>query len=225
MASLSEKVQTLISANLHDLLDRALKKQSPAVLDQYIRQIEKSLDQLVDTTATIGGTTKSLRRKVGELEERSNKLDRAIDVFLINGEDTKARAVQTQQVSNNNLLETYRSQLAKQEEEFNNLLDIKVKLETRLALIKQQREELLALLDLAKSKELAVKTMRGLNDIRGTGDADISRIAESIYARLDKSSTAIEMQSQSLESQISDTIHQNETDILLAERRKRLGIG
>ena len=38
MASLLSKVQTLISANLHSLVDNALKANSVAVLDEYIRQ-------------------------------------------------------------------------------------------------------------------------------------------------------------------------------------------
>ncbi len=44
MASLLEKVSTLISANLHDLVDRALQSNSPAVIDQYIRQVENNLE-------------------------------------------------------------------------------------------------------------------------------------------------------------------------------------
>ena len=39
MASLLEKVQTLIKANLHSLVDSALQANSMAVIDQYIRDV------------------------------------------------------------------------------------------------------------------------------------------------------------------------------------------
>ena len=63
MASLLEKVQTLIAANLHALVDESLKKNSLAVIDQYIRQVEDNLEDLEDAAATIGGEVKTLRRK------------------------------------------------------------------------------------------------------------------------------------------------------------------
>ena len=46
MASLLEKVGVLIAANLHDLVDRALKQNSLAVINQYIRQVEDNLEDL-----------------------------------------------------------------------------------------------------------------------------------------------------------------------------------
>ena len=42
MASLLEKAQTLIQANLHDMVDRALEANSVAVMKQYIRDAEKT---------------------------------------------------------------------------------------------------------------------------------------------------------------------------------------
>jgi phage shock protein A len=90
--------------------------------------------------------------------------------------------------------------------------------------MKQQREELSALLDLAKSKEVAVKAMRGLDDLMGSGDSDISRLAQGIYARLDKATTATEMRAATLDEQIDRVLDQSELDNQLAERRERLGL-
>ena len=63
MASLFSKVQTLISANLHALVDKALKANSVAVLDEYIRQAEDNLDDLQDALITVRGQVKTLERK------------------------------------------------------------------------------------------------------------------------------------------------------------------
>ena len=69
MASLFEKVSVLISANMHALVDQALKSNSLAVIDQYIRQVEDNLADLDDAAATVGGEVKSLKRKVDENDQ------------------------------------------------------------------------------------------------------------------------------------------------------------
>ena len=176
MASLLEKVSTLISANLHHMIDTALKSNSPAVIDQYIRQVENNLEDLEDAAATVGGEVKTLQRKVDEYEQKATELDRAIDAFLMEGADNAAVAAQSKLNSTQRLVETYQEQTARQQEEFEKLLGAKVKLEARLATMKQEREELTSLLELAKSKEKTVKAMKSLDDLMGSGDGDISGI-------------------------------------------------
>jgi phage shock protein A len=83
---------------------------------------------------------------------------------------------------------------------------------------------MLALLDLAKSKELTVKTMKSIDDIVGSGDADIARVGESIRARLDKASAQSEMLSSRLDDQMDEVLGKSELDGQLAERKKRLGL-
>lgn len=225
MASLLEKVATLISANLHSLVDQALKSNSLAVIDQYIRQVEDHLDDLEDAAATVGGEVKSIKRKLDEQEKRAAELDRAVDAFLLQGNEATATATQSKLNSTQRLIETYREQLARLESEYQKLLDAKVKLEARLGIMKQQREELQALMELAQSKETAVKAMRGLDDLMGSGDADIGRLAQSIYARLDKATTAAEMRAASLDEQIDQILDRSAIDAQLAERKKKLGLG
>ncbi len=224
MAKLLEKVSTLISANLHSLVDQALKANSLAVIDQYIRQVEDNLEDLEDAAATIGGEVRSVRRKLHDLEQREDELDRAIDAFLMEGNEETAAATQSKLNSTLRLIETYEEQAVRLQEEYQKLLDAKVKLEARLSTMKQEREELQALLELAKSKEIAVDAMKGLDDLMGSGDTDISRIAGSIYARLDKATTAAEMRATSLDEQIDEVLERDVLDAQLAERKKRLGI-
>ena len=63
MASLIEKVNTLISANLHYMVDQALKQNSIAVINQYIREVENNLEDLSEATITVGGQVKTVKRK------------------------------------------------------------------------------------------------------------------------------------------------------------------
>ena len=224
MASLLEKVSTLISANLHALVDQALKTNSLAVIDQYIRQVEDNLEDLEDAVATVGGEVKTIKRKLNDLEQKEDELDRAIDAFLMEGNEETAAAAQSKLNSTKRLIQTYEDQSARLKDEYQKLLDAKVKLEARLSTMKQEREELQALMELAKSKEIAVKAMKGLDDLMGSGDTDISRIAGSIYARLDKATAAAEMRAASLDEQIDEVLDRDAIDGQLAERKKRLGV-
>jgi phage shock protein A len=224
MATLLEKVSTLISANLHALVDQALQANSMAVIDQYVRQVEDHLEKLEDAAATVGGEIKTIRRKLEDHRQKAEELDKAVDAFLVEGNETAAAAAQSRLNSTQKLIETYETQIARQETEYQKLLDAKVKLEARLETMKVQRTELRALLDLAKSKEIVVETMKSLDDLMGVGDSDISGLAGSIYARLDKATAAAEIQAASLDEQMDELLDRKAIDEQLAARKKKLSL-
>lgn len=225
MASLLKKVQTLISANLHAMVDSALKSNSMAVFDQYVREVEDNLDNLEDAVATVGGELKTLRRKKANLDQQTAELDRNIDIFLREGKEDLALAAQSKLNSVDRLAQNYAEMLQRQEAEFQSLQDARLRLEAKLTTVKQEREELQALLDLARSKELTAKTIKSLDDLMGTDDADISRVAEGIRARLDKASARSEMLADSLEAQMDEVLEKSTLEAQLAERKARLGLG
>jgi phage shock protein A len=224
MASLLKKVQTLISANLHAMVDSALKANSLAVFDQYVREVEDNLESLEDAVATVGGELKTLRRKKSDLEQRSAELDRNIDIFLREGKEDLALAAQSKLNSIDRLLQNYEEMLERQETEFQNLKDARLKLEAKLTTVKQEREELQALLDLARSKELTAKAIKSLDDLVGAGDQDVARVAEGIRARLDKASARSEMLAGSLDAQMDQVLERSTLEAQLAERKARLGL-
>jgi phage shock protein A len=225
MASLLDKVSTLISANLHAMVDKALKANSLAVFDEYIRQAENNLDALEDAAATVGGNVKTLARKVEQYQADATKLDADIDALLKQGKEDLATAVQAKLNTTSKLLAQYRADHDKTQVEYQKLMDAKLKLEAKLTTIKQEREEMQALLDLAKSKEKTVGAIRSLKDLEGVGDADMARITESIRSRLDQAEARAEIETSRLESQVDDTLGKAELDSQLAERKKRLGLG
>ena len=224
MASLLEKVNTLVSANLHWLVDQALKQNSIAVIQQYIREVEDNLDDLTDAVATVGGNVKTVRRKRDELQIKSDELDRNIDIFLREGRDDLAAAAQSKLNSTQRLLETYNQQVEQMQREYQSLMDARLKLEAKLTTIKQEREELESLLELAKSKEITAKTIKSLDDLSGAGDADVARIADSIRTRLDRASAETEMRAQTLDRQMDDILNKGELDAQLTARKARLGL-
>jgi len=224
MASLFDKVQTLFAANLHALVDQALKANSLAVIDQYIRQVEDQLAQLEDAAATIGGEVKTLKRKWDYFQASVIELDQRIDLALKEKRDDLAVAAQIKLNSAKQIADSYKAQYDRQAAEYQKLLDAKLKLEAKLTTIKQEREQAQALLDLAKSKELTAKTMQSLDNLAGAGDQDVARMAESIRARLDKAEAASEMRAQRLDEQMDDLIGRSQVDAQLADRKKKLGL-
>jgi phage shock protein A len=223
MATLLERVGTLISANLNYLVSKALKANSMAVVDEYIRQVEDNLDALEDAAATVGGEAKTLRRKYDEYVVQLKELDGNIDLFLKQGKATLAQAAQYRYNTVKRLGETYGEQTRTQEAEYQKLLDAKIKLEAKLTETKRERTELQAMLDLAKSKELTHKVVEGVAGVT-TQDSGIDEIREEIQRRLDKASAQGEIDSRRLDRQMAEVLEEDTIDRQLAERKARMGI-
>lgn len=224
MATLLEKVQTLISANMHEMVDKALETNSVAVMKQYIRDAESNLDELEDAAATVGGEVKSMERKYKEYKKKADQLDRNIDALLMQGKADLARAAQNELNSARRLQEQYHEQWVRQQREYESLLNARLKLQAKLQTIRQEQKELEALMRLAKSKETTVKAIKSLDDLMGVGDADIARLGESIRSRLDKASAHSEMYADRLDNQMDAALGSAELDLQLEERKRRLGL-
>jgi phage shock protein A len=222
--SLFQKVQTLISANMHAMVDKALDANSVAVMDEYIRQAEANLDDLEDALVTVKGQVKTLKRKYETLRAEAEALDADIDRLLSLGKEDLAVAAQSQYNSKADLAEEYRQQYLNQKREADKLADARMKLETRLRSIKQEREHVLGLLELAKTKEIAAKSMKSLDSLEGVGDSDIARVADKIRARLDRADAEVEMRADRLVNQMDDVLQKDRLTSQLAERRRRLGL-
>lgn len=224
MADLLKKVQTLISANMHAMVDSALKSNSLAVYDEYVRQVEDNLDRLREAEATVGADVKTLRRKKTDSDQKAAELDRNIDIFLREGKEELALAAQGRLNSVTRLSQSYDTMIERQESEYSSLKNARLKLEAKLTDVRQQRDEMQALLDLARSKELQVKTMKSLDDLMGAGDADVANFAESIRQRLDVATARSEMMASDLEKQMDDILERGTLEAQLAERKARLGM-
>ena len=224
MASLLEKTQTLIQANLHAMVDKALEKNSVAVMKQYIRDAEENLDELEDATATVGGEVKTMERKYKEYKKKADQLDRNIDTLLMQGKTDLAQAAQAELNTNRRLQEQYHEQWVRQQREYDALKNARLKLQAKLQTIREEQRELEALMRLAKSKEKTVQAIKSLDDLAGVGDADIARLGESSRSRLDKASAQSEMYADRLDTQMDDVLGKSELDMQLEERKRRLGL-
>lgn len=222
--SFFQKIDTLIKANLHAMVDKALDANSVAVLDEYIRQAEDNLDDLEEALVTVKGQVKTLKRKHQTFLAEAESLDDDIDRLLKLGKEDLAMAAQSQYNTKMDLSEEYRQQYERQKEEADKLADARLKLESRLRTIKNEREHVLGLLELAKTKEIAAKSMKSLDSLEGVGDSDISRVADKIRARLDRADAEVEMRADRLSTQMDDVLGKDRLSSQLEERRRRLGL-
>lgn len=224
MASILEKTQTLIQANLHAMVDKALEKNSVAVMKQYIRDAEQNLRELESAAATIGGEVKTMERKYKEYKKKADQIDRNIDALLMQDKVDLARAAQNELNTNRRLQEQYHEQWVRQQKEYESLLNARLKLQAKLKTIREEQRELEALMRLAKSKETTVKAIKSIDDLTGVGDADIARLGESIRSRLDRATAESEMYANRLDNQMDDVLGKSEIDLQLEERKRRLGL-
>ncbi len=224
MASLLQKLRTLFKARLHEAADKALQKSDLSVYDEYIRQAERELEEFIQTIQPMYAQVSTSRRRRENLANEAAKFDLAIDTFLKQGKRTEAMVTQKRFMSAMELIKTYDASLDKQVSALEKLDDVKVKLEGRLAIAKQERQELSFLLQLAKSKEVSAKAMRSLDSLMSHGDSEVATAAENIRRRLDHADAAWEVQASSLDNQLDDAMQSLEVEAALAERMNRLGI-
>ncbi|HVO41754.1 MAG TPA: PspA/IM30 family protein, partial [Aggregatilineales bacterium] len=184
----------------------------------------RNLDELEQSTVSVGGSVKTLKRKYDEISADSEKMDRDIDTLLTRGKNDLAASAQAQLNSKQQLAQEYYEQWQQQQAEYQKMLDARLKLEARLTTIKQEREHLQSLMELAKAKESTIKTVKSLNDLAGVGDADIKRLGDAIRERLDRSDAELEMSTNKLQLQVDDALEKNAVDSQLEERKKRLGL-
>jgi len=220
--SLIEKVNTLINASLHGMVDKALQQNSVAVMDEYIRQAEKNLEALEDSAATVGGSVRTLKRKYDEFAAASEKLDRDIDTLILKGKNDLAGAAQAELNTKQQLAQDYYEQWQQQDNQYTAMLDMRMKLEARLTGIRQEREKLRALIELAAAKKVATKTIKSLDDLSKVGDEEITSLAEQVRNSLDTEDARLDMATQNLRDQIDDAVRGGEIDRQLEERRRRL---
>lgn len=220
--SLIDKVNTLINANLHGIVDRALSQNSVAVMDEYIRQAEKNLEALEDSAATVGGTVRTLKRKYEEFSAAAEKLDRDIDTLVLKGKNDLAGAAQAELNTKQQLAQDYFEQWQTQEQQYQAMLNMRVKLESRLTTIRQEREQLRSLIELAEAKRVATKTIKSLDSLAAVGDKEVSSLADSVRARLDEEDARLELATRNVSEEIEDAVQGGEIERQLEERRRRL---
>jgi phage shock protein A len=206
------------------MADRAIDKSDLSIYDEYIRQAERELEQFRQTIAPMIAQVSTTKRRRDNLAEKAARLDWEVDQYLKADRRTEAMVTQKQFSSTMELIKTYDASLERQVTAAEQLRDVDVKLQGRLAIARQEREELGFLLQLAKAREASTQAMRSLDNLVGAGDSELSTAAENIRRRLDHADAAWEVQADSLDNQLDDAMQSLEVEAELAARMERLGL-
>jgi phage shock protein A len=224
MASLMQKISTLISGSLHELVDKAMREKSLAVIDVYIRDAGEGLNELNDAIGTLEANVTGFMREREKLVTRSAELDTAVDRFLVKGDQSKAQAASAELMHIKGLMAMQDKTIEEAQKDLVEQRRGKDILQTKITTMRYEREKMAALLEMAKAKEANLAARKKASDVLGDGDIDMDNLTKSIYARLDKADASLKESENTLESSIDDVIQSDKVDADLEERRKKLGL-
>ncbi len=224
MASLMQKISTLIQGSLHELVDKAMREKSLAVIDVYIRDAGEGLDELNDAIATLDANVTGFNREREKLVARSAELDQAADRFLVKGDTSKAQAASAELIHVKELIAMQDKTIEQATKDLAEQRRGKDILQSKITTMRYEREKLAALLEMAKAKETNLAARQKAADVLGSGDIDMDNLAKAIYARLDKADAKLRESENTLETSIDESIDAEKVNADLEERRKRLGL-
>jgi phage shock protein A len=224
MASLLKKLSALIEGSLHELVDRAMREKSMAVIDVYIREAGEGLQELNDAIGTLEANVTGFVRERDRLATRAAELDTAIDNFLRRGDESKATAASTELIHVKELVAMQEKTVNEAKADLVQQRRGKDILQTKITTMRYEREKMAALLEMAKAKEANLRAREKAADVMGDGDIDMANLTKSIYARVDKANADLKESENTLENSIDDAVNNEKVNNDLEERRRRLGL-
>ena len=189
-----QKARNLFLGNANDLMDKVIDLNSPGSVRQYIRDLENAKEDLEDSSANANGYVRNLVRQVGELEARTQQLDRDIDFILTDGNpdnDGLATGFQADFDGLEQELEDKRQEMAAAEEAAENLTVVVSKLQSRHREMVNQLRSLESLDKATKAKSQAAEAIRHAASVGGAVSVDnvvqrMRRDADVADARLEQ---------------------------------------
>jgi len=229
------KAKLLLTANIHDLLDRALNANKPAVFDEQINQLQGSLEKITVCLGESIGRERTLTREIAESKEDLAKIDGEIDRLLEVEEkeqDQVRRAsisalASNRQANYNSLgqvLELKEEQLADTQGQTAQLQDAKVKLSARVDMLRAQKSRLLALVSERKAAEAQGKALSTADILSRFSPESLIREEQQAVER---ARGIVAARTSTVEQQLDDVLGNDLLQQQIEERRarKRLSSG
>jgi len=226
MASLLEKIQTLVKADLNRLVDRALQSSEPAIFQHHIRELQTLQEQLSDQLAGVRAELAQLRRRSDEQQALVVKQDLEVDQLLQERLHEDALAAQDRLNQSRLTAAQLTAQLEKLEAQYAQMTEAQAQLSARVTTLQRSEPEVEGLVGLARAKELTAAAMRSLDDLAGVGDPDIARVVASIRDRLAEAEAQIhELEQRDLaHGETPEVLKRKELENQLEARKARLGL-
>ena len=224
MASLLEKVQVLISADLNRLVDRALQSNEPAVFQHHIREMQSLQEQLGDQLAGVkrGCRADAAAQRRGSKPWSCSKT-RTSTACCSAGLQEEALAAQDRLNQARLTAAKLTEQVERLEAQYAELAEGKARLDARVTALQQTEPEVGSLVSLARAKEATATAAQSLDDLAGTGDPDAARVVDSIRQRLAEAEAKMQALEQSglAHGETPEVLKRKELESQLEARKAR----
>jgi len=227
MASILDKVRTLLSASFHDMIDKALKRNPLKVLNEYLREHEEALDEMRSDRAVALGSLKTAKRKVIETQDMIDRIEEEIEAVLTDsdpGNDYLAENLAQDLVGQEEKLEVlnkaYDSALR-----VNKALQMaESKMKGRIISLRNQISLLEAVKFEADIKKMSADRLISSAKMISSGTTSVNALAEEIKLQRDKADAKFEMAMGTMDGALESNTTQSRASARLAQIRNRLGV-
>jgi phage shock protein A len=220
---LLERVNLLLATDLAVLVERAIQLGSLAEVDPYLREAEDHLASLEDAAGVAGQIIEVIQRKLDEHQQKAASLDRAVEAFLLDGNETGAAASQSRLNSLSHLVGSYVAQLREHQRTAERLATAMAALERQHDTLKALRAETQGLLALAHRQAAGPDGAgdAGLDALAPAGDGESRQRAERLAAQLKALRPASGTEDTRHAEQIRQVLDRQRVAAQLAERRNK----
>lgn len=95
MATVGEKVRTIVLGNLHELLDKTIDLNSTGAIKQHIRDLETARDKITDEAAIAKGRLLTLQSEIRDLNVQISTTNENIELFIGDGDPSNDQLAET----------------------------------------------------------------------------------------------------------------------------------
>ncbi|MEI5908625.1 PspA/IM30 family protein [Bacillus spongiae] len=220
MFELFKRVKTVVSAELHSLIDKA---EDPIIMiEQYLREMNQEIVSAEKATAKIMAEEKLLNRKIQEAKVLVEKREsQAIEALKSGREDLAKRALQDKK----NVAEEVDQLVALHQKTQTQVDDLKDKLKVMKAEFREmelKRDGLKSRAQAAKAKTSINRSLSASNSM--SAKKGFQRMEEKVLQSEAEADTTEELQvmSKSLEQELNDLNDQSEIDLELQRLKDQL---
>lgn len=215
--ALLDRVATLIRANLNDLIDKA--EDPEKMIKQVILDMQNQLIQVKTQVAVSIADLHVLEKKQLENEERMKEWMRKAELAVDKNQDDLARAALARHQSFQELVESFKQQIAHQKAQVENLKSAFHKLEQKLSEAESKKDLLIARHRRARAASKAMDAQAAMGDQSKV--ATFERMKDKVAHGEAVSEAKAELLGDNIEDQFARLDKETEIERLLQELKER----
>lgn len=227
MASLLDKIHTLVSADINRLVDRGLgATNQEAMYRHHVRELQTLQEQLNGQMVSLRAEITQMNRRAEEQRALVAQQDAEVDRLLQTGLQEDALAAQDRLNQNRLNAGMLTERVERLESEYAQLAEAKAQLDTRIDTLIRSEPEVRSMLGLARAKQLTAAARQSLDDLEGVGDPDAARVVDHIRIRLAEAEAQLqELEQRGLaRGETPEVLKRKELEAQLEARKARLGL-